>query len=37
MKKKDIVPTIIVLDKKKIVLKCKYCARMIDINEIEEI
>ena len=34
---KGIVPTIIVLDKINIVLKCKYCARLIDINEIEEI
>ena len=32
-----ISPTILVLDKTKIVLKCKYCARLIDINELKEI
>jgi aspartate carbamoyltransferase regulatory subunit len=32
-----ISPTIFVLDKAKIVLKCKYCARLIDINELQEI
>jgi aspartate carbamoyltransferase regulatory subunit len=32
-----ISPTILVLDKTKIVLKCKYCARLIDINELQEI
>ncbi|HEY6657752.1 MAG TPA: aspartate carbamoyltransferase regulatory subunit [Nitrososphaeraceae archaeon] len=34
---KAIIPTIIVLDKTKIILKCKYCSRLININEIEEI
>lgn len=34
---KGIIPTIIVLDKTNIILKCKYCARLININEIEEI
>ena len=34
---KEIIPTIIVVDKTKIVLKCKFCTRLIDINEIEEI
>jgi aspartate carbamoyltransferase regulatory subunit len=32
-----ISPTILVLDKTKIVLKCKYCTRLIDINELQEI
>ena len=34
---KGIIPTIIVLDKTKIILKCKYCTRLINMNEIEEI
>ncbi len=34
---KEISPTIIVIDKTKIILKCKFCARLIDINEIEEV
>lgn len=34
---KEIVPTIIVVDKTKIILKCKFCTRLIDINEIEEV
>ena len=34
---KDIIPTIIVMDKTKIILKCKFCSRLIDINEIEEV
>ena len=31
---KDIISTITVLDKKDIVLKCKYCMRIINIEEI---
>lgn len=34
---KGIIPTIVVLDKTKIILKCKYCTRLINMNEIEEI
>jgi aspartate carbamoyltransferase regulatory subunit len=34
---KEITPTILVVDKTKIVLKCKFCTRLIDINELEEI
>jgi aspartate carbamoyltransferase regulatory subunit len=34
---KEITPTIIVIDKTKIIIKCKFCARLIDINEIEEV
>jgi len=34
---KNILSTIIVLDKVNIVLKCKYCSRIIDINDLEEI
>ena len=34
---KNIIPTIVLLDKTDIVLKCKYCSRILDINDLEEI
>ena len=34
---KNIIPTIVILDKIEIVLKCKYCSRILDINDLEEI
>jgi aspartate carbamoyltransferase regulatory subunit len=34
---KNIIPTIVLLDKTNIVLKCKYCSRILDINDLEEI
>jgi aspartate carbamoyltransferase regulatory subunit len=33
---KQIIPTIIVVDKVKIILKCKFCTRLLDINDIKE-
>ena len=34
---KNTIPTIVLLDKTDIVLKCKYCSRILDINDLEEI
>jgi aspartate carbamoyltransferase regulatory subunit len=34
---KNSIPTIVLLDKTDIVLKCKYCSRILDINDLEEI
>ena len=34
---KEIIKKILVFDKTKIFLKCKFCTRLIDINELEEI
>ena len=34
---KNSIPTIVLLDKTDIVLKCKYCSRILEINDLEEI